>query len=89
MPIFVKRILFIQSALLLALAVSEPRLCRGREADNQNAEKQPANAAPAQALPGPPPIPEATLVPDLAHSDRPAGSTQLQRADGKRVAPAP
>jgi hypothetical protein len=83
-PIFAQRILFIPSALLLALAVLEPPFCRGQEADNQVAEKQPANAAADQTLESPPLVPEATLVPTLptvtVRRDRPNFNVQMVNA---------
>jgi hypothetical protein len=76
--------LLIQSAVLLALAVPEPRLCRGQEPNNQAAEQQPADATAGQALEPPPPVPEATLVPTLptvtVRRDRPNFNVQMVNA---------
>jgi hypothetical protein len=83
-PIFAQRILLIQPAFLLALAVLEPRVCRGQEGNNEAAQKLPANAAQGQALQGPPPIPEETLVPVLptvtVRRDRPSFNLQMVNA---------
>jgi hypothetical protein len=83
-PIFAQRILLITPALLLALAVSQPRTCRALEPKNQGTEKQPANAGPGQDLPHPPDIPEDTLVPTLptlpVRRDRPSFNVQMVNA---------
>jgi len=83
-PIFAKRILLIPPALLLALAVSEPRICLGQEAKNEAAGKLAANGAPGQALESPPPIRDEPLVPILptvtVRRDRPNFNVQMVNA---------
>ena len=72
--------------VLASVATALPR-ARGRQSRRRGAGRQTAAASRSRYQVRP--VPEATLVPDLAHRDRPARSDRLQRADGERVAPAP